>query len=225
MDKVIVIIPAYNPNEKLIELVEKIDNEIIIINDGTLKEREYIFKKLAPSVIILNNKLNKGKGYSLKKGFKYVEDNLQEDIIGIVTADADGQHTVEDVKKIIYRLKENFDKKSEKIILGSRDFNQKGIPVKSKIGNIVISYLFQKKSGIYLKDTQTGLRGIPITYLKQLINIEGSRFEYEQNMLKYIIKEKIKLEELKIKTVYNKSNKTNFKICSDSYKIIKSIFN
>ena len=91
--------------------------------------------------------------------------------------------------------------------MGSRDFNQKGIPVKSKIGNIVISYLFQKKSGIYLKDTQTGLRGIPITYLKQLINIEGSRFEYEQNMLKYIIKEKIKLEELKIKTVCKRSTK------------------
>lgn len=223
MDKVIVIIPAYNPNEKLIELVEKIDNEIIIINDGTSKEREYIFKKLVPSVIVLNNKVNKGKGYSLKKGFKYVEDNLQEGIIGIVTADADGQHTVKDVQKIIYRLKENYHKKSEKVILGSRNFNQKGIPFKNKVANKISSYILKKKIGIYVKDTQTGLRGIPKKYLQEIQKISGEGFEYEQNMLKNIIKRKIPYEELEIMTIYNRNNKSNFKIFKDSYRIIKSI--
>ena len=223
MDKVIVIIPAYNPNEKLIELVEKIDNEIIIINDGTSKEREYIFKKLVPSIIVLNNKVNKGKGYSLKKGFKYVENNLQEDIIGIVTADADGQHKAEDVQKIIYRLKENYDKKSEKIILGSRNFKQKGIPFKNKIANKISSYIFKKKSGIYMKDTQTGLRGIPRKYLQEVQKISGEGFDYEQNMLKNIVKRKIPYEELEIMTIYNRNNKSNFKIFKDSYRIIKSI--
>ena len=72
MEKVIVIIPAYNPNEKLIELVEKIDNQIIVINDGSREEREYIFKKISNKAIILKNEKNRGKGYSLKKGFKYV---------------------------------------------------------------------------------------------------------------------------------------------------------
>lgn len=223
MDKVIVIIPAYNPNEKLIELVEKIDNEIIIINDGTSKEREYIFKKLVPSIIVLNNKVNKGKGYSLKKGFKYVENNLQEDIIGIVTADADGQHKAEDVQKIIYRLKENYDKKSEKIILGSRNFKQKGIPFKNKIANKISSYIFKKKSGIYMKDTQTGLRGIPRKYLQEVQKISGEGFDYEQNMLKNIVKRKIPYEELEIRTIYINNNKSNFKIFKDSYKIIKSL--
>ena len=223
MDKVIVIIPAYNPNEKLIELVEKIDNEIIIINDGTSKEREYIFKKLVPSIIVLNNKVNKGKGYSLKKGFKYVEENLKKYIIGVITADADGQHAVEDIKKVKKRIKENYNKNEEKIILGSRNFKKKEIPIKNKIGNMISSYIFKKKSGVIIKDTQTGLRGIPKKYLREVQEVKGEGFEYEQNMLKNIVTNNIEYEELEIQTIYNKNNESNFKIFKDSYKIIKSL--
>ena len=224
MGKIVIIIPAYNPNERLVELVEKINTEIIVIDDGTMKKRAYIFKKISLSAIVLCNKENKGKGYSLKKGFKYVEDNFQEDdIIGVITVDADGQHSVEDIQKIIYKMKENYYKNKEKIILGNRNFKKKGIPIKNKIGNIISSYIFKKKNGIYVKDTQTGLRGIPIKYLQEMQKITGEGFEYEQNMLKKIIKNNIPYEEIEIETIYHKNNATNFKILKDSYKIIKSM--
>lgn len=223
MEKVIVIIPAYNPNEKLIELVEKIDNQIIVINDGSREEREYIFKKISNKAIILKNEKNRGKGYSLKKGFKYVEENLKKDIIGVITADADGQHAVEDIKKVKKRIKENYNKNEEKIILGSRNFKKKEIPIKNKIGNMISSYIFKKKSGVIIKDTQTGLRGIPKKYLREVQEVKGEGFEYEQNMLKNIVTNNIEYEELEIQTIYNKNNESNFKIFKDSYKVVKSI--
>lgn len=225
MNKIIVIIPAYNPNKELIKIVKSINNqknkEIIIINDGSKKEKEEIFEKITNKSTILTNNTNKGKGYSLKKAITWVWENKQ-DIIGIITADADGQHSIKDINKIAEKLEENNKNNDEKIILGTRNFNQKKIPLKNKMGNIINSYLLKKKTKVKIKDTQTGLRGLPLKYLSRLKSLEGNRYEYEQNMLLYMIKEKIPFEEIDIETIYNKNNKSHFNTINDTYKIIKT---
>lgn len=221
--KIAIIIPAYNPDEKLIELINKIMNEItkkiIVINDGSKSNK--IFEKIGKSSIILNNKRNKGKGYSLKRGLTQILEREKE-IIAIITVDADGQHEIKDIKNIARRLEENNKNSDEKIVLGSRDFSKENVPIKNKLGNKISSILLKRKTGTEIRDTQTGLRGIPFRYINEIVELKGNRYEYEQNMLKYIVKKRIPYEEINISTIYNKS-KSNFNIIIDSYKIVKAI--
>ena len=135
-DDVVIVIPAYNPSNILVEIINKLQEEkytkIIVINDGS-KDKQ-VFDKLKNKVIVLEHAVNQGKGCALKIGFSYCSNNLK-DIIGVITVDADGQHEIDDINKL-YSM---FQKKTNCIILGSRNFKNRNIPLKSKFGNNVMS--------------------------------------------------------------------------------------
>lgn len=215
-----IIIPAYNPNYKMVELVEKIykyNKNIIVVNDGSNKESNKYFEKIKEKCIILKNSENKGKGNALKKGFQYIL-KKEKNFIGVVTVDADGQHQIEDVVKIKNKLKDN----PQKIILGCRNFNKENVPLLNKTSNKMMCFLNKKIYGYDIQDTQTGLRGIPKNYLKEFINIHGERYEYEYNVLKYIQLKNIEFDQIEINTIYDKKIKSNYKKIIDSIKILKA---
>lgn len=153
--KIVILIPALNPNEKLIELVkELISNQfqnIIVVNDGSKEEYNKYFeeaKKLG--AIILKHAVNLGKGRALKTGFnEYLE--RFHNLIGVVTADSDGQHKVEDIKKISKKLLQN----PSSLVLGYRNFDEKRVPFRSKFGNKITRKVFSFFTGINIQDTQT----------------------------------------------------------------------
>lgn len=219
--KVVPIIPALNPDEKLIKLVNDLKKEfkdIIIVNDGS--ENNQIFNKI-DECIILTHEVNKGKGEALKTAFNYYLDNLSSKYSGVITLDADGQHLPSDVISMSELLLKN-----NKFILGTRLFNTKSTPLRNKLGNRITSRVFKWLYKIYLKDTQTGLRAIPNRLVKSLIKVDGSRFEYELNVLIKLVKMKEEIVEYNIKTVYlkNSNKKSHFKVLRDSFKIYKTMF-
>ena len=219
----IILIPAYNPTDDLIYLIERLskNNEfkIIVVDDGSNDTGKKIIKKLSNSVVILNHKQNIGKGEALKTGFKYIIKEATN-IYGVITVDADGQHSYEDIVKLGDKLKNN----SSNVILGVREFEE-SIPFRSRFGNNTTKLLFKIITGKYISDTQTGLRAIPSMYIKDMVNISGSRYEYEINMLLYFIENKINIDEIKIKTIYKDGNSaSNFKAVKDSFKIYKELF-
>ena len=108
----------------------------------------------------------------------YLE-NLKNNYKGIVTVDADYQHLPNDVLNIALRLLGNQDS----LILGIRDFSEKGVPTLNRFGNRLTSFIFKLLYGENIKDTQTGLRGIPNRYLNLCLEASGKRFEFEMNML------------------------------------------
>lgn len=187
-DDVTIIIPAYNPSESLIELIGKLKEskytKIIVINDGS-KEKE-TFEKIKHYAIVLEHSINQGKGSALKTGFNYCIQNISNSI-GVITVDADGQHTIEDINKIY----KEFQMKKDFVLLGSRNFNNENIPFRSRFGNRIMSNVLDRKTKVKLKDTQTGLRAIPNKYLQELEKVKGKRFEYETNMLIYCINKNI----------------------------------
>lgn len=223
--KVVPIIPSLNPDNKLIRLVDElIKNDfkkIIIINDGS--ESSEIFDKLKENdaCIILTHEVNKGKGCALKTAFKYYRDNLSNDYSGVITLDSDGQHQVSDVKNISNVLVDN-----DMFVLGTRLFNTKETPLRNKTGNRITSYVFKWLYGVYLKDTQTGLRAIPNRLLDLHLNTIGDRFEYEINTLIDLVKAKEKIIQIDIKTVYleNSNKNSHFNPFVDSYRIYKIMF-
>lgn len=217
-ENILIVIPAYNPDHYLIKMVNELktkDNTIIIIDDGS--QQKDCFNAIKEDSIIITHRENKGKGYALKEGFKYILKQYPE-CIGVITADADGQHKVEDIQKIKNILKEN----TNEFIIGVRDFKQKQVPIKNKIGNYISNIVFYIKTKQKLKDTQSGLRGIPKNILEEILEVEGERYEYEINMLKYVVN-KFYIRQVKINTVYDKTIKSHFKPIKSSIQIIKNI--
>ena len=222
--KVVPIIPALNPDDKLVKLVNELKKDfsrIIIVNDGS--ESDEIFQKLKKinGCIILTHEVNKGKGEGLKTAFNYYLDKLSNKYLGVVCLDADGQHLPSDAIKMSELVE-----KEDKFVLGTRLFNTKSTPLRNKTGNRITSRVFKWLYGIYLKDTQTGLRAIPNRLIKDLITIEGSRFEYELNMLIKLVKMKEDIIQYDIKTVYLKDSnkKSHYKVFRDSYQVYKVLF-
>lgn len=216
-----ILIPSLNPDMRLIKYVEELIEigfkKIIIVNDGSDNKYDKYFNELEniDECIILRHKENYGKGKALKTGFSYYLQNL-DNFKGIITADSDGQHLSTDTLKIANTLIENQDS----LILGTRNFNKKEVPFKSKYGNKITSVVFERKHKIKINDTQTGLRGIPNNFIKNIIAIDGTHFEYEMNVLIEAINKKIDIIEVPIKTVYIEKNKnSHFNPIKDAFKI------
>lgn len=224
IDDVCLIIPAYNPDEELfLNFLEKsIINfkNIIVINDGSEKQYDSVFENIRihyPNIRILKHSVNLGKGRALKTAFN---DYLNEypNCIGIVQADCDGQHDIEDVINCAKTLREN----QNCLILGSRNFDDKEVPKKSKYGNKLTRLIFKLFIGITIKDTQTGLRAIGNELLKQFISTFGERYEYETNILIDCKTNNIEIKEIPIKTIYIDKNQTSkFNPIKDSLMIYK----
>ena len=176
----IVIIPAYEPDEKLIKLVSdlksKCNFKLLIIDDGSGEKYESIFDKVSNlGASVYHHNENKGKGAALKTAFSIIKnfDDAEE----IITADCDGQHTPMDIIKIAQCIKNN----KNKLILGVRYFTGK-VPFRSILGNKLTSRIFELINGEKISDTQTGLRGFSKSMIPWLCSIKGNGYEYEMNM-------------------------------------------
>ena len=216
-----VVIPAYQPDNKLIKLVEKIhdksDFKILIIDDGSSPACQKIFDKASQYATILRHEVNQGKGHALKTAFQFIKE--QNSYGTVVTADADGQHKIWDIFRTANKASEN----SNKLILGVRAFTGK-VPLRSRFGNSLTKALFKLQTGVGVTDTQTGLRAFTTNLIPFMLKIEGKRYEYEMNMLLEATKE-YEIVEVPIETVYiNDNEASHFRPIKDGLLIYKNIF-
>ena len=226
--KIIPVIPSLNPDIKLVNYVDGLIKvgfkKIIIINDGSKKECDKYFKMLKnENCIILNHCVNQGKGRGLKTAINYyLDNNLNIEYLGIITADCDGQHTPKDTLKVALSLLEN----PQTLILGTRDFDSKNVPFRSKFGNKITTIIFKLLYGKKINDTQTGLRAIPNHFLATCLNLIREKYDYEINMLIETVRKKIEIKEEIIETIYIEDNKSShFHPVKDSLKIYRVLFN
>lgn len=219
-----IIIPSYEPDENLVklitELVSEVSAPIVIVNDGSGPSYDEIFSRVEDlGAVVIKHPENKGKGRALKTAFSYCLENMP-DMTGSVTADSDGQHTPEDIKKVMDALTDE----PGSLILGCRDFDKENVPRNSRFGNKLTRKVCRFLCDLDVTDTQTGLRGIPAEFMKHLLNVSGEKFEFETRML-IETKGRVDIKEVEIKTVYDskEDHKTHFRPVQDSLRIY-SIF-
>ena len=221
-----ILIPSLDPDEKLPAYVEELVKAqyglILVVDDGSKPDRQPIFERIAgwQGCHVLHHEVNRGKGAALRTGYAYILENTQ--FGGVITADSDGQHTVEDTA----RLAELLDSSKPELLLGSRDFSRHStqVPPKSRFGNQLTSAIFALLYGHYLPDTQTGLRGMSRAMLPDCLKITGDRFEYEMNQLIWCSRHHIPMTVVPIETVYHNENQgTHFHPIRDSWRIYKLI--
>ena len=217
----IIIIPALNPNQKMLQLIDElIENgleHIVVVDDGSSEKYEKVFKDAYEyGCHVVRHEENLGKGNAVKTGLKEAVKIFGRDNI-FVTVDADGQHLAGDVKKVARTGLCH----PGKLVLGTRDFHGDDVPWKSRLGNRITSAYFKFETGIKCRDTQTGLRAIPPLLLELALTTEGDRYEYELNFLLAAVRE-TELVYTDIETVYEEENReSHFHPVKDSYRIYK----
>lgn len=206
----VVILPSYNPDEKMPRTVKGLLDEgftdIVVVDDGSGAEHKRFFEEAEKyhGVEVLTHEVNKGKGSAIKTAFSHII-QTRRGIDGVVTVDGDGQHLPRDIRRCVARMEECGDR----VVLGVRDFSGSNVPFKSRFGNRLTRTVFRLACGIKASDTQTGLRAIPAAYLPQMLSIPGTRYEYETNQLLYLKRLGIGTEELVIETVYLDNNESS----------------
>lgn len=216
-----VIIPSYEPDDKLIALLCALQEtgirHVVVVDDGSGEAYAAFFEQAEAldNCAVLHHAVNLGKGRALKTAFNYC---LREfsDMPGCVTADSDGQHTPSDILACMGTLWEH----PEALVLGCRDFDAPDVPARSSFGNKCTRKVFRYLMGLSVSDTQTGLRAVPTFFMRDLMQVKGERFEYETNMLVETKNLNIPIVEVPVETVYIEENKTShFNPVKDSVRI------
>ena len=215
-----VLIPAYQPDARLPRLILELhradpSTKIVVVDDGSGQKFSDIFEASATAgAHVISYEHNRGKGYALREGFTWIRDVAGDSQECVVTADADGQHTLNDIFRVGRTCTD-----TGKSVLGVREFVGH-VPARSRIGNTATSALFWLATGWKLKDTQTGLRAFPVALLPELLEVQGNRYEYELRVLLHLAKFRHPVTQIPIETIYEAGNPTShFRPLQDSARI------
>jgi glycosyltransferase involved in cell wall biosynthesis len=205
----LVLIPVWQPDIRLSALVEELAAygfaAVFIIDDGSDRDSAAVFDHLKTfsTVHLLRHAVNLGKGRALKTGFHYVLSQMPQ-IEGVITADADGQHTAADIAAVAKAMESG----REQVVLGVRKFGNDA-PLRNRFGNVLTKHIFGLVTGIKISDTQTGLRAFPRSLLPMLKTLPGERYEYEMAVLAHVCRHVGKPHEIPIQTIYLDENRTS----------------
>ena len=155
-------IPAYNEEKNIASIIvklKKIADKIIVCNDGSTDSTSEIAESLG--AIVINHPKNLGYGAGINSIFKKSKE-INSDIL--VTFDADGQHQIEDIEKVITPIRN----KEADIIIGSRflDSAEDEIPDYRKFGIRLITKITNSSLKNKITDSQSGFRA----YSKDVIS-------------------------------------------------------
>jgi glycosyltransferase involved in cell wall biosynthesis len=198
MNRICVVIPAFNVEQTIAEVIACISqfipmSDIIVIDDGSQDRTAAISSKLG--VILLKNRLNQGKGASLKKGFHHA---IQYHYDAVITLDADLQHDPFEIPKFL----DCYLQSQADLILGDRtgDFSQ--MPLDRQFSNKLTSLIISVLTGTRVRDSQTGFRMLKIEVLKK-IPLLSNRYETESELLVKALLHGYRISHVPIKTIYN----------------------
>jgi glycosyltransferase involved in cell wall biosynthesis len=176
LDKICILIPAYNAQETLGFVLKKIEPfkiDMVVVDDGSSDETKRV--ALENGAQLLEHPLNLGKGAALRTGFQYI---LQRDYQMVITLDADGQHDPSEIPSLL----KIFQSVNPDILIASRA---------AEFGKMTFLRRFWNRLGVKavarlchsdITDSQSGFRLIRTEVLKG-VDLFTSRFETELELL------------------------------------------
>lgn len=215
--KIWVVVPAYNEGEVLESLLIELKQKgiaTLVIDDGSTDKTYEIAKRQADYVI--KNDKNLGKGIALNRAINYLLKNSVFDYI--LTMDADGQHSPQDVDKFLEQARNNED-----FVVGSRMNNPSGMPATRIITNKFMSWIISRICGQKIPDTQCGFRLIRRGVLEK-INIETRKFEIESEILIKSARQGFSIKSIPIKSIYSRNLRSKIHPFIDTVRFLRFIF-
>jgi len=216
--KIIVGIPAFNEEKNIAVLIiqlKKIADKIIVCNDGSTDLTSKIAEELGATMI--NHEKNLGYGAAIRSIFLKSKD-LDGDIL--VTFDADGQHRIEDINRVINPI---INGESD-LVIGSRflDESAKEVPRYRKAGIKLITKITNATIKKQLTDSQSGFRAYSKKVLNELNPSELGMGISTEILIKASAKN-FRISEVPIKIVYDGDTSTHNPISHGSSVLLSTI--
>lgn len=202
MDKISIIIPAYNEAQTIAQLVKKIvevrfpvDYEIILVDDHSQDRTHEIMQLLVKEDIpgrikIFRNDQNRGKGYSILRGLEHAQGDI------VVVQDADFEYAPSELP----RLLEPILQKETDVVYGSRFLGRlfpQGMAFPNYIANRFLTWLTNLFFGTRLTDMETCYKLVRRSLMASL-QLSAQRFDFEPEITVKLAKRKVKILELPI---------------------------
>jgi len=199
--EIVVGIPAFNEEKNIASIIlklKKITNKIIVCNDGSSDLTSKIAEELGTTVV--NHSKNLGYGAAIRSIFLKAKE-MNSDIL--VTFDADGQHRIEDIKKVIQPIMEN----KTDIVIGSRFLNKEKdqVPEYRKVGIKIITKVTNASINQKITDSQSGFRAYSKKVLEKLTPSDVGMGISTEILIKSS-KMEFKISEVPIKILYEGEN-------------------
>ncbi|MFA6423033.1 MAG: glycosyltransferase family 2 protein [Patescibacteria group bacterium] len=203
--KLAIVIPAYNEEETLGIVLNSLPKKLkgireiktIVVDDGS-KDRTHEIARWN-QVMALKHIVNLGVGAATITGLEAAR-KINSDIV--ITLDADGQHSPSNIEKLI----EPIIKKEVDIVIGSRDYKIKNMPVVKVFGNLMMNTLTYMVFRKWSADSQSGMKAFSKSALEK-IKLHSTGYEICSEIIGEIKRNNIQYKEIKIDTIYTDYSK------------------
>lgn len=156
--RVLIIIPAYNEAENIVQVVEHMKEEApwcdyLIVNDGSTDDTLSICRDVHFNYLDLP--INMGIGGAVQAGYVYARKNGYDIAVQM---DGDGQHDVAYLEKLLEPIRKN----EADVVIGSRFLEKEGFQssVSRRAGINILSFLILLTTGKRIKDVTSGYRAV-----------------------------------------------------------------
>ncbi len=197
-NEVFAIVPAYNEEESIVEVIsriKKIGITPVVVDDHSTDRTADIAK--SNGVAIVRQKRNMGKGHAMRAGLDYVIKNYPEAKI-IVFIDADMQYKPESMVKMIEMLRAD----KADFVTGYRDLST--IPFRHKLGNFVWRSTFNTLFGTKFRDTNCGLIALQRDAIEKIKGSLTGGYIIENSMFIEALKNNLRIKQVPVPVVYNR---------------------
>ena len=209
----LVIIPAYNEEKNVPELIEKIKEtgyDYLVINDCSTDNSSFVYEKLG--INYLDLPINMGLASVTQAGFRYAYEHNYD---GAIVIDGDGQHPPKYIKTVLDELDKGYN-----YVVGSRYLTQKKPWTLRMVGSRIICFFIYLKTGKKVTDPTSGMRAAD----KNIIKLFADNMNYiaEPDAYADLIKRNFKTSEVQVSMEERDEGVSYF---SSPFKSIRFVFN
>ena len=213
MKNISVIIPAYNEEKTIGSLVSEIkalypDMEVIVVNDGSSDNTKS--KAEGAGATVYSHPYNIGNGASVKTGVRAANGDI------LVLMDGDGQHSPEDIARLLLYFPEYDMVVGERNMKGQASFQR---AFGNRIFNLLASYVAKFK----IKDLTSGYRAVKADVARQFLYLLPNTYSYPTTSTLSVLRSGRPIKYVPIETATRKSGKSHISIMKDGVRFLMII--
>ncbi|HOE66410.1 MAG TPA: glycosyltransferase family 2 protein [Candidatus Hydrogenedentes bacterium] len=214
------VVPCYNAGGRVRPVLERLAaflDHVIVVDDGGTDGLPARLEGLQLQVATFAQ--NRGKGHALLEGFRLAR--AIPGVEAVATLDSDGQHDPRELPS----LYEMFLRERADLLIGSRTFDERHVPLRSRLGNKFTIAMTGLIIGRRLPDTQSGYRIHSIRLVDRILDdVTPGRYETEMEILVLAVKQGFATIAAPIQTIYEPGNtSSHFDALRDSARICKTL--
>jgi len=194
MADTLIVVPAYDEANVISETLKGLHRlkgcDILVVDDGSRDSTGDIAREAGFRVA--RHPINLGLGAAIQTGIEHAR---RKRYSSMVTFDADGQHNVADIKKMLSALDD------ADLVIGIRCIHPERMPVLKKVGNYFLNILTAIFFGVFSKDSQSGLRAFGGRAIRE-IDLATNRYEVSSEILFEAKRADLRIAEVPIEVIY-----------------------